>query len=87
MKKEDFNLDLDNNVLTISSSVDKDEVIKQENYTKREFNYSTFKRSFTLPETADVEKISAKYEAGILIISIGKKEEAKVQAKRKIEIG
>ncbi len=87
MKKEDFELDLDNNILVISAKNEQNEVSKQENYTRREFNYCNFKRAFTLPETADVEKISAKYDAGILVISIAKKDEGKVQQKRKIDIG
>jgi len=86
-KKEDFELDLDNNVLTISCSAEKDEVVKQENYTKREFNYTAFKRAFTLPEIAEAENISAKYDAGILEITIAKKDESKIQTKRKIDIG
>lgn len=87
LKKENFDLDLDNNILTISSKTEEQEVTKNENYTKKEFNYSSFKRAFTLPETADIEKIAAKYESGILEITISKKEEAKVQPKRKIDIG
>ncbi len=84
--KENFDIDLDNNVLTISS-IKNDEIEKVEGtYTKREFNYSEFKRSFTLPETADCEKIEAKYEKGILEVRILKKEEANIQPKRKIEI-
>jgi len=85
--KEDFDIDLDNNILTIST-IKKQETEKvTKNYTKKEFDYTEFKRSFTLPETADFEKIDAKYEKGILEITITKKDEAKVQPKRKIDIG
>ena len=87
LQKDSFDLDLDNNVLTISSKTEQNEVSKEVNYTKKEFNYCSFKRAFTLPETADVDNISAKYEAGILEITIAKKDEAKVQPKRKIDIG
>lgn len=54
--------------------------------TRREFSYSTFKRAFSLPETVDSTKINASYENGVLLINLPKKEEAKVQAKRMIEI-
>ncbi|MDF1676924.1 MAG: Hsp20/alpha crystallin family protein [Vicingaceae bacterium] len=87
-KKEDFNIELDNDLLTISSE-DKSESTeenKDENYTKREFRYSSFSRSFTLPDAADGEKISANYKDGVLNVIIHKKDEAKVKAKRMIEI-
>jgi len=85
-EKENFDIDLDNNILTIST-IKKEETEKViKNYTKKEFDYSEFKRSFTLPETADFEKIDAKYEKGILVVTISKKDEAKVQPKRKIGI-
>jgi HSP20 family protein len=88
MKKEDFKVDLDHNLLTISAeekseSSDKDAEGK---YTRREFNYRSFKRVFTLPETADAEKIHASYQDGVLAISIPKKEEAKPKPVKMIEI-
>tara|TARA_R110002124_G_scaffold227889_2_gene393273 strand:+ start:22958 stop:23389 length:432 start_codon:yes stop_codon:yes gene_type:complete len=86
MKKEDFKIDLDNNVLTISSEEKSEQEETQDNYTRKEFNYSSFKRSFTLPETVDGDKIEAKYEAGVLGITIPKKEEAKPKPPRAIEI-
>ena len=86
--KEDFNIELDNDVLTISSEEKKENETsdKKGRYTRREFSYSTFKRAFSLPETVDSQKISASYKNGVLEISLPKKEEAKVQAKRMIEI-
>ena len=88
MSKEDFNIELDNDVLTISSETKKEEEKSSENgrFTRKEFSYSTFKRAFSLPETVDNSKISASYNNGVLLISLPKKEEAKVQAKRMIEI-
>ncbi|WP_121666263.1 Hsp20/alpha crystallin family protein [Mesonia aquimarina] len=85
--KEDFDIELDNDVLTISSE-EKKEKKDEENgkFTRREFSYSTFKRAFSLPEFIDNTKISASYENGVLLITLPKKEEAKVQAKRMIEI-
>ncbi len=86
--KEDFNIELDNDVLTISSEEKKENETsdKKGRYTRREFSYSTFKRAFSLPETVDSQKISASYKNGVLEISLPKKEEAKIQAKRMIEI-
>ena len=86
MKKEDFDIDIDNNIISISTNKEEENKVVKENYTKREFCYSEFRRAFTLPEGADVEKISAEYKDGILTISIAKKEEEKLKAKRKIDI-
>ena len=86
--KEDFKIELDNDVLTISAEdkIDKEASDKNGKYTRREFSYSTFKRAFSLPDTVDSSKISANYNNGVLEIGLPKKEEAKVQAKRMIEI-
>ncbi len=86
LKKDDFEIDLDNNVLTISYQKKEEKEDKDEHYTRREFYFSEFKRSFTLPETADLDKIDAKYKDGILEITIEKKDEAKVKPKKKINI-
>ncbi len=87
MKKEDFNIELDNELLTISAEV-KTENTTEENgkFTRREFSFSSFKRSFTLPETVKEDEINASYEDGILKITLPKKEEALPKAKRLIEI-
>ena len=86
--KKDFNLELDNGVLSISSEQKQEDEQKDKNgrFTRREFSYSSFKRAFTLPETVDEEKISAQYKDGVLVVTLPKKEEAKVQAKRLIDI-
>jgi HSP20 family protein len=88
MTKKDFNLELDNGVLTISSE-EKRENEKKENggrFTRREFSYNSFKRAFSLPETVEADKISAQYKDGVLVITLPKREDAKVQAKRMIDI-
>ena len=85
-KKEDFDIDLDNNVLTISSQKEEKKVDESVNFTKKEFSFSTFKRVFTLPDTADVENIKAEYIDGVLNVTIGKKAEAQVKPKKKISI-
>ncbi|GGW79485.1 Hsp20/alpha crystallin family protein [Salegentibacter mishustinae] len=86
--KEDFNIELENDVLTISSEDKKENESTERNgrYTRKEFSYSTFKRAFSLPDSVDSEKISAQYNNGVLEILLPKREEAKVQAKRMIEI-
>lgn len=86
--KEDFNIELDNDVLTISAEEKKesDTANNSGRFTRREFSYSTFKRAFSLPEAINTAAINANYENGVLNIVLPKKEEAKVQAKRMIEI-
>lgn len=86
--KEDFDIELNNDVLTISAEEksSKEETDKDGKYTRREFSYSTFKRAFSLPDSVDSNKISASYNNGVLDILLPKKEEAKVPAKRAIEI-
>lgn len=86
--KEDFTIELNNDVLTISSEEKKESETREKNgrFTRKEFNYSNFKRAFSLPETVDSGKISASYNNGVLEIMLPKKEEAKVQPKRMIEI-
>lgn len=87
MKKEDFKVDLDHNVLTISSEQKEEHEDKEHSaYTRREFNYQSFSRSFTLPDSVKTDKISAKYNDGVLHIHIPKKDEAKAQPARQIEI-
>jgi len=86
--KEDFNIELDNDVLTISSEDQKENESTDKNgrFTRKEFSYNTFKRAFSLPDSVDSTKISASYNNGVLEIALPKKEEAKVQAKRLIDI-
>ena len=85
-KKEDFNIEVDNDTLTISNEVKTNTETNEERYTRREFSYSAFKRAFVLPETVDGTKIDASYEAGILRLALPKKEEALPKPKRLIEI-
>jgi HSP20 family protein len=85
--KNDFKIELNHDQLTISSEKEvKNETKENQQFTRREFSYQSFSRSFTLPNTADGEKIAAKYENGILRVSIPKKEEAKPKPARTIEI-
>ncbi|MEO3402873.1 Hsp20/alpha crystallin family protein [Mucilaginibacter sp. CAU 1740] len=85
LKKEDFKLNLERNHLSISVEQRAEHEENQKNYSKREYSYSSFVRSFTLPESADDSKIDATYTDGILRIDIAKREEAKT-LRRQIEI-
>lgn len=80
MQKEDFKIAVDKNVLTINAEK-KSEQTEGKKYSKREYNYTSFVRSFTLPDTIDHSKIEAAYTDGILKLTIAKKEEAKVQSR------
>ena len=85
--KGDFKLELDHDVLTISSEKQTEKETKEdEHFSKREFSYQSFSRSFTFPYSADSERIDANYENGILRVSIPKKEESKPKPSRMIEI-
>ena len=88
MTKNDFKVELDSNILTITSEKkDKFETKEGERYSRREFSYQSFQRSFQLPkEVVDAEKIEAKYENGVLRLVIPKKEEAKPKPARMIQI-
>ena len=88
MAKKDFKVELNNNILTISSENENSKEDENQNYTRKEFSYKSFLRSFRLPENkVDGNKINAKYKNGILFVSLPKKEEAKLKPVRMIEIG
>jgi len=84
--RKDFRLEIENDVLTISSEHKESKKEEKQNYLRREFNYKTFKRSFELPETIDQEKINATHEAGVLTLSLPKIEEVVQKAPKQIEI-
>jgi HSP20 family protein len=87
LKKTDFNLELNQGALTIFVENKKTESeTVQEKYTRREFQYGAFKRTFTLPENIDEEAISANYTDGILNIQLPLKKETQQNHKRLIEI-
>jgi len=81
LKKEDFKISLDKNVLSVSADKKTENVEEGKKFSKREYSYNTFTRSFTLPETADQNKIEAEYTDGILKLVVAKKEEAKIQTR------
>lgn len=81
LKKDDFKISLDKNVLSVSAEKKAENVEEGKKYSKREYSYNSFVRSFTLPESADQAKIEAEYADGVLKLNIAKKEEAKVQSR------
>jgi HSP20 family protein len=88
MSKKDFKIQLDNNLLTISSQKESDEQTQQEGYSRREFSYQSFQRSFLLPkDVVDHDGILASYDNGLLRLTIPKREEAKQKGTRFIEVG
>ena len=81
LKKEDFQINLKKDTLSVWAEVKKDETQVSKDFTRKEFDYSSFARSFNLPDTADSDKITAEYKDGILSITISKKDDAKLQHK------
>ncbi len=84
-KKDSFDINVENNLLTISSKIENEVSEDTENYTRREFYRSSFTRSFTLPKNANSEGINATYEDGILKLNIPKSEP--VKKSKQIKIG
>ena len=86
LKKEDFKVKVDENVLTIKAETEFKKAESDDKIKRREFNYSKFIRTFTLPKNIELDKIDALYNNGILSISIPKKEEFKLNNTRDIQI-
>jgi HSP20 family protein len=86
LEKADFKVSVENGCLNISAKKEKKEEVKEGKYTRREFNYTSFSRAFTLPEGVKPEDVHATYENGVLHVTIPKKEAAKVEDARVIEI-
>ena len=85
LAKEDFKINVEDVTLTISADKKAAEAKEGEKYIRREFGYSTFKRTFTLPETVDVTSIKAVYENGILVLTLPKVEVKKASTTVKIQ--
>ncbi len=86
MKKADFEIEVNEDLLTIRAEQKMEKEEENERFTKREFNYSSFVRSFRLPENVDAEKIEANYKEGILRLEIPKTVEDETSKVRKISI-
>ena len=86
LKKSDFKIDIDNQILSVGAETKSENSEENENYTRREFGYSSFKRTFAIPDSVESEKIHAGYQDGILKITLPKWEEAKKKPIKTIEI-
>jgi HSP20 family protein len=86
LDKKDFTIDVKNNVLFITSEKRNEDEQNGEKYMRREFSYSSFRRSFSLPNSVDSDKIRATHKDGVLSIQIPKKEEAKEKPPKQIQI-
>ncbi len=86
LKKDDFNIAVDGNMLTISSEKEENKEETDKKFTRKEYSYSSFSRSFTLPEEINKDNIEAKYEDGVLNITLPRKEEAKAPAAKLVAV-
>lgn len=86
LSKKDFKIDLDGDLLTISSERKEDKKENNEKFARREFNYSSFSRSFRLNDSIDQDQIKAEHADGVLTIKLPKKEEALKRGPINIEI-
>lgn len=84
--KNDFKIDVEKDILSISATSEEEVTSPEDRYTRREFSASSFKRSFTLPESVTTSKIKAKYQEGILTILLPKRKEALPQPAKRIAI-
>jgi HSP20 family protein len=84
--KENFSVKVEDNILTISATHNEEKQTENEKYTRKEFHYQSFTRSFTLPKKTDSSKITASYENGILKISLPKPEDEKQKGALEIKI-
>ena len=85
-KKEDFEIEVENGVLSISSTSEEEHAEEKGKFNRLEFSYNSFRRTFTIPESVDPTKIDAKYTEGVLRVSLPKRKEALPQAKKLIKI-
>lgn len=86
MKKDDFDISVDGNMLTISSEKEEKKEEKEENYTRKEFNYSSFNRSFSLPEEVSKDEIQAAYHDGLLLLTLPKREDVRKKTSKHIAV-
>ncbi|MFI5218903.1 MAG: Hsp20/alpha crystallin family protein [Bacteroidia bacterium] len=86
LQKEDFKISVDNDMLSISAEKKNEVNEKNNRYTRKEFSYVSFTRSFNLPEFVDADNIAANYESGVMTLTLPKKEEAKPKPSREIKV-
>ncbi len=86
MTRDDFQLELEDGVLTISSEIEEEDAQNNDRFTLREYKYGSFSRSFTLPDSVNLDKIDAHYKDGILLVSLPKRKEALKIPKKVISV-
>ena len=86
MKKSDFEIEVEDGLLSISSSLEEEQVTEKGKFTRREFSYNSFKRTFTIPDSVDPSSIEAQYSDGVLQLRLPKRKEALPQPKKLIKI-
>ena len=86
MRKDHFEIEMEEGILSISANQDEEKTSEKGKFTRREFSYNSFRRSFTIPESVDPAKIDANYTEGVLFISLPKRKEALPQPKKLINI-
>ena len=86
MRKDHFEIEIEEGILSISANQDEEKTSEKGKFTRREFSYNSFRRSFTIPESVDPAKIDANYTEGVLFISLPKRKEALPQPKKLINI-
>jgi len=86
VSKEDFKVKLEKNILTVTSEKEMKKDEEKGNFMRKEFSYNSFCRSFSIPETVDVEKIKASHKDGILVIELPKVDEAKIKFNKEIKV-
>ena len=86
LNKEDFKVHVEKNVLEISAEKKEETVSENKKFLRKEFNYSEFKRTFSLPSSVDAEKIKATHTNGVLTVEIPKRDEAKVNPRKEIAV-
>jgi HSP20 family protein len=86
LAKEDFKINVENNVLEIACEHKDERTIERKNFTRKEFNYNSFSRSFILPESVNADAIQADYKEGLLKLTLPKKEETKTNGKKEIKL-
>jgi HSP20 family protein len=86
LNKDDFKVELENKMLKISAEMEKKQEEENDHFMRREFNYSSFCRTFILPDTVDGEKIQASHSNGVLTLVLPKRDEAKVKPLKVIKV-
>lgn len=86
MKKSDFEIEVEDGLLSISSSLEEEQVTEKGKFTRREFSYNSFKRTFTIPDSVDPSNIEAQYSDGVLQLRLPKRKESLPQPKKLIKI-